>query len=159
VCFGGDVLGGVCVGGLVAVFWVVVKTIRCVVVVVAAFVVTEVVCDVAFAVVVPVGISTTGFSPVGSPGVCCCGAAGPCWAGGGADALVVETVARVASTVASTTPEPARMTIALDFERPSVGGAVSSGPVGSVTALSLSDAVSNGEQSALPRCGSLTACQ
>lgn len=66
-----------------------------------------------------------------------------CWtngAGGGGcvDADVDVTVAIVARTVATTTPEPARMTSDLDFQRSSPGSVgANSGPVGSVTAISL----------------------
>jgi hypothetical protein len=55
----------------------------------------------------------------------------------GDEALDVDvTVAMVASTVASTTPPPASTTVARVFERLPGGGAIGSGPVGSVTAVS-----------------------
>jgi hypothetical protein len=76
-----------------------------------------------FEVEVPVGIRTTGLPLTGAPVFA--GTTGPGPDAGGAVALDdVETVARVASTVASTTPDPARMAIALEFERPSAGGAI-----------------------------------
>jgi hypothetical protein len=119
-------------GPLVVVVW---NWAIVVVVVVAAGPVVVVVADVPV-LVTPVGSNTTGLSLDGVAESPAAGTAGPL--GGGADALELDTVASVASTVASTTPDPARMASARDWVRePSSGGAIWSGPVGSVTAHSL----------------------
>jgi hypothetical protein len=115
----------------------------CVVVVVVALsvLVTDVVALLG-AVLPLVGSRTTGESLFGA---LTAGTSGPGPAGGAvAFEEVAENVATVASAVASTTPEPARMTIALDFARLSVGGATCSRSVGSVKAFSLAHAVSDG---------------
>ncbi len=76
--------------------------------------------------------------------------AGPGLLAGGLAELVAVTVATVASTVASATPDPARMTIARDLARLSAGGAICPRSDESVTAFSLTGAaVWNGVQSAL----------
>jgi hypothetical protein len=109
---------------------VVVKT-RCVVVVVVACVVVFVVGVVVRAGTV-VGIRAASLL-LPSPLWICTGAG---WLGFDEASDVDVTVAMVASTVASTTPLPASTTSPRDFERLSGGGAIGSGPVGSVTALS-----------------------
>jgi hypothetical protein len=116
----------------------------CVVVVVVAVsvLVTDVVALLG-AVLPLVGSRTTGESLL--LGALAAGTSGPGPVGGAvAFEEVAENVARVASAVASTTPEPARMTIALDFARLSAGGATCSRSVGSVNAFSLAHAVSDG---------------
>lgn len=102
----------------------------------------ESVVDVVLAVVVDIvvlvteltllGSRTTWLLPVLLPGSCTIGTT---W--DGAAALDDVTVASVAMAVASTTPEPARMTLTLDFQRLSPGDTVSSGSIGSGTVLSL----------------------
>lgn len=91
------------------------------------------------------GISGRGLppwlSPLPLPSCCWMTDAG---LAGGFAALDAVTVASVAIAVASTTPEPARMTMLRDFQRSSPAGAIWSGPVSSVTTVSLHDPVSNG---------------
>ena len=90
--------------------------------VVVAAVVVVVEDDVTALVVVPLGMRTTGL-----PSVCeTAGGIGLPGSFAGGAAFDELTVARVARTVASTTPEPARMTIALDCMASwSGGGAIS----------------------------------
>jgi hypothetical protein len=83
--------------------------------------------------VLPVGMRTTGLL-LSSPLVGAMIGLVPPDAGGVAPLDDELTVARVARTVASTTPEPARMIIALDWVRFSGGGPICAGPVASVTA-------------------------
>jgi hypothetical protein len=149
VCVGG---GGLCVcdgGGSGSVMVVmppgplVVVVEWCVVVVVVVSVLVTDVVALLGAVLPLVGSRTTGESLL--LGALAAGTSGPGPVGGAvAFEEVAENVARVASAVASTTPEPARMTIALDFARLSAGGATCSRSVGSVNAFSLAHAVSDG---------------